>query len=243
MQVFSKALEHQNLEFFTNYDHLNNKRQIVDEYKLDVKNVDYVGGVQVKIRVLDIKRNYELREKKRRNMLELMLVEIFVTMILGETDYSKKEEVAEMFESVVTYFSDMGIMMRFMSSLTRDSDEYICQGGWFRVPLSSVKKKCVLEIGQESGIKLFLEISESSRLMSSMNHFQLAIIQIHVFLKLAMDCKIIPDNFSEVFSKMTRMIQDLCRVISISEAADQCYQTVKFLKMNDMVLKIPNPFK
>ena len=38
------------------------------------------------------------------------------------------------------------------------------------------------------------------------------------------------------------MIQNLCSVISISDSAEICYQTVKFLKMNDKVINIPNPF-
>ena len=66
-------------------------------------------------------------------------------------------------------------------------------------------KKCVVELGESSGRELFFKFEESSKLMSSMNNFQLAIIQIHVFLRLAIDCEMVPDTFLGVFKKMTRM--------------------------------------
>ena len=125
-----------------------------------------------------------------------------------------------------------------MSSLT-DSGEYVCKEGLFRLPQSSVMKKCVLELGQEPGRKLYIKIEQSSRLMSSMNNFQLAIVQIYVFLKLAIDFGIIPDTFSKVFARIIRMIQNLCSLVSISEAADVCCETVKCLRMNDIVIKHP----
>ena len=237
MQVFSKALEPQNLEFFANYDHFNIKRTINNDYKTDVKNVDFVCGIQVKNRVLDLQRDHELHEKKRRNLLQFMLVEIFFTLILRETECSNNE-VADIFESLVDTFSVMGVMMRAMSSLN-DSGEHICKDGLFMLPQSSIMKKCVLELGQELGCKVYFKIEEASRLMSSMNSFQLAIIQIHVLLKLAIDTRIIAENFLEVFTKMIRMIQNLCSVISISEAADICYQTVKLLEVNEIVFDSP----
>jgi len=238
MQVFSKALETQNLEFFINYDRMNIKREINNEYKTDVKNVDFVSGIQVKNRVLDLKQNYELHEKKRKSFLHFLLVEIFYTLALGETEECSKNEVAAMFECVVKTFSAMGPIMRAMASLT-DSGEHICKEGLFRLPQSSIMKKCVLVLGQESGSEMYFKIAESSRLMSRMNIFQLAIIQIHVLLKLATDHGIIADTFLEVFTKMTRMIQDLCNIISISEAADICYNTVKLMKVNDIVITHP----
>ena len=82
-----------------------------------------------------------------------MLVEIFFTLILGETECSKNE-VAEIFESLLDTFSVMGLMIRSMSSLN-DSGEYICKHGLFMVPQSSLMKKCVLELGQELGCKVY----------------------------------------------------------------------------------------
>ena len=66
-------------------------------------------------------------------------------------------------------------------------------------------KKCVVELGESSGRELFFKFEESTKLMSSMNNLQLAIIQIHVFLRLAIDCEMVPDTFLGVFKKMTRM--------------------------------------
>ena len=166
MQVFSKALETQNLEFFINYDRMNIKREINNEYKTDVKNVDFVSGIQVKNRVLDLKQNYELHEKKRRSFLHFLLVEIFYTLALGETEECSKNEVAAMFECVVNTFSAMGPIMRGMASLT-DSGEHICKEGLFRLPQSSIMKKCVLVLGQELGREMH---SDLTGVNSGQNH-------------------------------------------------------------------------
>jgi len=86
---------------------------------------------------------------------------------------------------------------------------------------------------------VYSKVDENSKLMSSMNSFQLAIIQIHVLLKLAIDCGVIPDNFLVVFTKINLLIQNLCSVVSIREAAGICYQTVKLLKLNGIVINHP----
>ena len=149
MQVFSKALEPQNLEFFINYDHLKIKRTIDYKTGAYVKKVDIVSPFVCDIEVIDLKRNQEMHEKKRGTLLQLIFVEIFKTLVLGETGCCSKE-IANIMSCLVATFSDVGPWITCMSSLT-DSGEYVLKDGLFKLPQSSFRKKMVVELGQELG--------------------------------------------------------------------------------------------
>lgn len=76
-------------------------------------------------------------------------------------------------------------------------------------------------------------------MLSSKNSFQLAIIQIYVFLNLAIDREVFPGPFIEVVSRMRGIIHQLCSVISIHETADSVYQAVDLLEVNKVELEHP----
>lgn len=144
VMVFSKALEPQNLEFFTNFDRRKNNTLV--DCKTVASNA-YVLSGEFKNPTLDLKRKYELQEEKRRCFFQFILVEIFNALI-GEKQKYSDDNFQKVLQSLLTTFSDVGPWIRAMSSLT-DSGEYICKEGLFRVQQARILKKLVQKRGYE----------------------------------------------------------------------------------------------